>query len=258
MTIPPTHSATTVNGPTGEQRSVLPPNAVVEESAPLGADGATMSLMCVPTSDGDLPVAVRHWVDDDRSLTGRAAMWTAFQGAHVYWSSDRCAILAPKERLDSLRRVILEATRHERELQSIEHGVAEYWPMIESDALLAFAFNEKSIARQRELQARLQHALVLRARLARIAPYLLAPLEHPPTLASQVAERMRERLCTASRYEALGGQLDTIRDTYDMCAQRASDFLIARTGHRLEWVIIILLAAQLLLWTFEYLTATNL
>jgi hypothetical protein len=154
--------------------------------------------------------------------------------------------------------VILEATRHERELQCIEHGVAEYWPMIESDALLAFAFNEKSIARQEELQARLQRALVLRVRLVRIAPYLLAPLEHPPTLASQVAERMRERLCTASRYEALGGQLDTIRDTHDMCAQRASDFLIARTGHQLEWVIILLLAAQLLLWIFEYLSATNL
>jgi uncharacterized Rmd1/YagE family protein len=69
---------------------------------------------------------------------------------------------------------------------------------------------------------------------------------------------MRERLCTASRYEALGGQLDTIRDTYEMCAQRASDFLIARIGHRLEWVIIILLTAQLLLWIFEYLSATNL
>jgi hypothetical protein len=38
-----------------------------------------------------------------------------------------------------------------------------------------------------------------------------------------------------------------------MCGQRASDFMLARTGHRLEWVIIVLLAAQLLLWAFEYL-----
>jgi len=258
MTLPPIHSAATVNGPTSEQRSTLPPNSVIEESVPVGLDGGTMSLLCIPTSDGDLPVAVRQWVDDDRSHSGRAAMWTAFQGAHVYWSSGRCAILAPKERLDSLRRVILESTRYEHELRSIEQAVAEYWPMIETDALLAFAFNAKSLPRQGELQVRLQHALVLRARLARIAPYLLAPLEHPPTLASQVAERMRERLCTASRYEALGGQLDTIRDTYDLCAQRASDFLNARAGHQLEWVIIILLAAQLLLWAFEYLTATTL
>jgi hypothetical protein len=33
--------------------------------------------------------------------------------------------------------------------------------------------------------------------------------------------------------------------------------MLARTGHRLEWVIIVLLATQLLLWGFEYLAVAT-
>jgi len=251
---------TTADNTTAQQSGLagaIASDATIEESAPIGHDGASMGLLCMPRSDGDLPHAVRQWVDADPSAHGRAALWTAFQGAHLYWSIGRCAILAPADRLESLRRVVLEATKHERELQAIERSIAECWPALESDAPLAFEFNERSVARRTELQGRLTQAVVLRSRLARIAPYLLSPLEHPPTLASQVAERMRERLCMASRFEAAGTQLDVIRDTYEMCGQRASDFFLARTGHQLEWVIIVLLAAQLLLWAFEFLAATT-
>jgi len=149
---------------------------------------------------------------------------------------------------------VLEATAHERELRSIERAMEESWPALESDSALAFEFDEASVGRRAQLRERLHRVLVLRARLARIAPYLLSPLAHPPTLASQVAERLRERLRMPTRHEAAAVQLDVFRDAYDMCGQRASDYMLARTGHRLEWVIIVLLAAQLLLWGFEYLT----
>jgi len=56
-----------------------------------------------------------------------------------------------------------------------------------------------------------------------------------------------------TRHEAATTQLEVFCDAYGMCGQRASEFMLARTGHRLEWVIIILLAVQLLLWGFEYL-----
>jgi len=237
---------------------LLASNATVEECVPIGVDGASMAIVCIPTSEGDLPSAVRQWIDADPLSEGRPALWTAFQGTHICWSTGRCAILAPTERLESLRKVILEAGKHERELQAIERSVSQCWPALESDAPLAFEFGERSLARRNELQERLAQAVILRSRLARISPYLLSPLEHPPTLASQVAERMRERLCMTSRFDALGAQLDVIRDTYEMCGQRASDFFLARTGHQLEMVIIVLLAAQLLLWAFEYLTATTL
>lgn len=230
----------------------LPAGSLYEASAALG-DGGTMALACIPACGSDMPDAVRGWIESDPAARGLPAVWMSFQGTHVLWSSGRAAIAAPAERMDSVRAAVLEATSHERALRAVEEAMAAAWADLESDAALAFEFDEASVGRRRQLRERLHRTLVLRARLARIAPYLLAPLAHPPTLASQVSERLRERLRMTTRHEAAAMQLDVFQDTYDMCGQRASDFMLARTGHRLEWAIVVLLGAQLLLWAFEYL-----
>lgn len=212
-----------------------------------------MALACVPPTEGEPNASLRGWVECDPEARGAPAVWMSFQGTHVHWSTGRCVIAAPVDRVAAVRAAILEATAHERALRSVEEAMDSAWPALDSDSALAFEFDEASVGRRRELRERLHRTLVLRARLARIAPYLLAPLAHPPTLASQVGERLRERLRMPTRHEAAATQLEVFRDAYDMCGQRASDFMLARTGHRLEWVIIVLLAAQLLLWGFEYL-----
>jgi hypothetical protein len=234
----------------------LPAGSTYEAEAPLPG-GATMALACIPATAGEPSDGLRGWVESDPDARGTPAVWMSFQGAHVLWSTGRCAIAAPADRIAAVRTAILEATAHERALRSVEEAMASAWPALESDAVLAFEFDEGAVGRRRELRERLHRTLVLRARLARIAPYLLAPLAHPPTLASQVAERLRERLRMPTRYEAAATQLEVFRDAYDMCGQRASEFMLARTGHRLEWVIIVLLATQLLLWGFEYLAVAT-
>lgn len=233
---------------------LLPEGGTFEASIPLGIDGAGLSLACIPGSGRELPDAVRAWVEADPESDGEPAVWMAFQGAHLHWSPGRAAILAPGERLGSVRAVVVEATAHARELRAIERAMTGWWPELEADSALAFEFEESAVPRRKQLRARLHRVMVLRARLARIAPYLLSPLVHPPTLASQVADRMRERLRMAARHEAASLQIEVVRDTYETCGARASEFMLARTGHRLEWTIIVLLAAQLLLWGFEYLS----
>ncbi|MBI1303535.1 MAG: hypothetical protein GC172_07070 [Phycisphaera sp.] len=230
----------------------LPVGSTYEAEAQLPG-GATMALALVPATEGEPSDSLRGWVESDPEARGAPAVWMSFQGTHVHWSTGRCAIAAPVDRVAAVRAAILEATAHERALRSVEEAMASAWPALESDSELAFEFEEASVVRRRELRERLHRTLVLRARLARIAPYLLAPLAHPPTLGSQVGERLRERLRMPTRHEAATTQLEVFCDTYGMCGQRASEFMLARTGHRLEWVIIILLAVQLLLWGFEYL-----
>lgn len=232
----------------------LPEGGTLEAGIPLHRDGASLALACIPASAGELPVEVRGWVEADPESGGEPAVWMAFQGAHLHWSPGRAAILAPSDRLESVRAVVIEATAHERELRTIERSMADWWPELETDSALAFEFEESAIGRRKALRERLHRVLVLRARLARIAPYLLSPLVHPPTLASQVADRMRERLRMSARHEAASLQIEVFRDSYETCGSRASEFMLARTGHRLEWAIIVLLAAQLLLWGFEYLS----
>jgi hypothetical protein len=216
-----------------------------------------MEILCIPGEGGELSATVDAWIEAGVSGDAASAPWMSFQGSRIRWSPDRCAILAPSDRLPAVRNALLEVSGHERALRAIERALDSAWPELDSDASLAFEFEESAVGRRKELRERLGRVLLMRARLARIAPAVLAPPFYPPTLGSQVADRLRERLRIASRYEAAAIQVDAFRDTYDMCSQRASDFMLARTGHRLEWVIIVLLAAQLLLWGFEYLTMAS-
>ena len=244
-----------VGGPTARGGSIegMPATATVERAFDDRLNQDAMEILSMPGEHAEVPPAVDAWIDAAADSDAGPAFWMAFQGSRIRWSPSRCAILAPAERLAAIRRAVIEVSAHDRMLRQVERTLEAAWPELDTDAPLAFEFEERSVGRRDELRDRLKRVLHLRARLARIAPAVLAPPIYPPTLASQVADRLQERLRIVARHEAASIQADVFRDTYDMCGQRASDFMLARTGHRLEWVIIVLLAAQLLLWAFEYL-----
>jgi hypothetical protein len=198
---------------------------------------------------------VQHWVEALEGSNAAAAQWMTFQGTQICWTPQRCAILGAPERLESLKRAVVEVYYFESELSRIERALGESWPAMEADIPLAFEFHENSLGKQKSLQQRFQQVAVLRARLARLGPFVYSPHLHPPTLASQIAERFRERTRMMHRHEFLGEQLEVFERVYEMCGQRSSDFKLARTGHMLEWTIILLLVAQLLLSGFDSITS---
>jgi len=231
----------------------LPASAFVERSSiGIGNDDA-IEILSMPGEDLEIPRAVDAWVDAGAAADAGPSFWMVFQGCRIRWSPSRCAILAPADRLGTIRGAVIEVSGHDRIVRQVERSFEAAWPELDMDASLAFEFEERAVRRRGELRDRLQRVLHLRALLARIAPAVLAPPIYPPTLASQVADRLRERLRLVARHDAASLQADVFRDTYDMCGQRASDFMLARAGNRLEWVVIVLLAAQLLLWVLEYL-----
>jgi hypothetical protein len=162
-------------------------------------------------------------------------------------------VLAPTDRLDAARKAVVEAAYYDAELRGIETVLAGLWPDLEADTPLAFEFNERSVRSRAKLAERFRRVLTLRARLARLTSYVLTPHIHPPTLASQIGERIRERARMANRVDALDGQLEVFEHVYESCGERASDFMLARAGHTLEWVIIVLLLSQTILLAAELL-----
>jgi hypothetical protein len=215
-------------------------------------------ILAVPApvqEDADLLLSAREWADP--GADGRASQVVSLQGAQIVWAPGRAAVLAAEERLDAVRKAVIEAAFYDSELRSIERELGGLWPDLEADAPLAFEFNEKSVRGRRQLAQRFQRVLLLRARLARITPHVLSPHVHPPTLASQVGERLRERARFLHRVEAAGGQLEVFERVYEACGQRASDFMLARTGHLLEWGIIVLLFVQTILVVIDLLSGTR-
>lgn len=241
------------------QRAVV----LANESISAEDEKPAVTLLAVPSesraaiqgSDGEFKGQLQHWVEEADSSCAAVAQWMTFQGTQICWTPQRCAILAPAERLESVKRAVIEVYFYESELNEIERSMGESWPAMEADMPLAFEFNEQSLGKHQTLQQRFQQALLSRARLARLGPFVHTPHLHPPTLASQIGERFRERTRMMHRHEFLGEQLEVFERVYEMCGQRASEFKLARTGHMLEWAIIVLLVAQLLLAGFELLTS---
>ncbi len=216
-----------------------------------------LSILTIPVADPDcnvVHVQAREWVDASSNADRVPGFMMTFQGTVVFGSDDRIAVLAPLERLDQLSKTLMEVAFFDAELRTIECEIADRWPDWERDLPLSFEFDEKSLNRRQQLRQRYGEVMLMRARLARIAPHVNCPHVHPPTLASQVAERFRDRARMNHRHEILNDQVEVFEKVYESCSQRVSEFVHTRSSNMLEWVIIVLLLVQTLFVVFEILT----
>lgn len=223
---------------------------------PVSAGEPAVELLSIPsdaTDDAALLAQLREWVTGPGGAVNSAQMMT-FQGAQLFWGPKRAAVVAPADRLPPLEAVLAEVAYYEGELVEVERVIATAWPELEADAGPAFEIDAKSIRQQARIAARFRQLLGLRARLTRVIPHVLAPHVYPPTLATQVSERLRERLRLRHRVEMLQEQLEVFERIYDACGHKVSEYKASRKGHLLEMIIIVFLAAQTLLVMFEILT----
>jgi hypothetical protein len=233
-------------------RSSLRTTATLEQQ---DLDSHPLSLIVVPHEpEGGLD-ALQHlqqWLDNSAvAASSQRTQLLSLQGAHMVWHPRCLAILVPAERVLGVAQAILEAHFYEMELRALETGVEDGWEATLKDAPLGFEFAAEDIPRRPALAARFQEVVQLRTRQTRLASHIIVPHVYPPTLASQIGERFRERLRMEERLELLDSKLSTQEHVYEMCSQRTSDYMVARTGHHLEWAIIILLAFQTLLWLID-------
>jgi hypothetical protein len=124
---------------------------------------------------------------------------------------------------------------------------------VDGDALLAFEFDEQSLPRRHEIAGRFQDAISLRRRLAVLAPAVHRPAPQPPTLAGQLGERLRDRTRVVERLDHAVEQADLLERVYSGCGDRVAEFVSSRRHLTLEWVIILLLAAEVVLITIDLL-----
>lgn len=85
-------------------------------------------------------------------------------------------------------------------------------------------------------------------------PVVHAPPLHPPTLASQLGERLRERTRLVERHEFATQQAELAERVAEACGQRALEAGIARRQLGLEWAIVVLLVVQTALLVVELLS----
>jgi hypothetical protein len=178
------------------------------------------------------------------------------QGAHLVVAPGWVVVIAIAERLELAARAAATTCLHEAELSRVERELGASWQALKGIAPTAFEATPATLARRAERQADFVKLIGLRETYAKLGPLILVPHVYPPTLESQVGERLRERLRMFERHELIESTLLAQEQVHSLVAVRIGEGLDARKGHNLEWGIIVLLAAEVLLLMLELLSSS--
>jgi len=223
--------------------------------------GALLDLLVVPTeTDDDVTGAetiARAWLTDGARAAvvaeSSAPVVVPLYGCLVAWTPGRAAIVGPAVRLDHLESAVTDFSAGEADLRDAERRAALLLDALEADAAEAFAIDESSPRRREALAARYREVVSIGRRLALLAPAVHAPPIHPPTLSSQLGERLRERARLAERHELAVSRVELAERVTESCGQRAADAGIAARQTALEWAIVVLLVVQTALLAIDLL-----
>ena len=252
----------------GAAHSGLPAGAGVERLPLAAGEEVELATLAVPEADergaanGDaqthLAALAAAWVAAAAPAAGLAAAGPVnvpLYGCHVVWSPTRAAVVGPASRLGQLRAALVEFAAREADLRDAEQRAARLLDGSEADAAVTFASDERLTSRGADAAARYREAISIRRRLAGLSPAIHAPPVHPPTLASQLGERLRDRTRLAERHEQAVEKAELVERVAEACGQRAADLVIARRQLALEWAIVALLVAQTVLLLVDALAS---
>jgi len=245
----PTSATVAAELPTG-----LPAGSRIEPAA-LPGGGDLLLVPVAPTAAAALLPQLLAWAEQSDNAVPPVVV--ELYGTLVLWTPRRAAVASPADRLPRATAAVTEFTVTAAELGEIERAIAGLWRNYEADLPCGFAVTAADAGRVPELAERYRQSMSLAGRLARLSPRIHQPPQHPPTLAGQLGERLRDRCRLADREEFADDQLETIVRLYEGCGQRASDRLLAQREHVLTWVIVLLLAAETVLLLVDLLATAG-
>ena len=196
---------------------------------------------------------LRLWVMGDDHAVAPSPLLIQLQGVLIYVGLQRVAIAGTTERMRAVTGATLEFFWLQSEVQRLEESIDGRWQELDEDTPAAFELSDSMLDRREVLQQRFRRMIEARALLARLTPAIACPVIYPPTLASQAAERLREKSRLTERLEQLREQLELFERVYELCGQRLSDFISSRKSHLLEWIIVVLLGFEVLLMMIDLL-----
>lgn len=218
------------------------------------ADLALLELPLDRELEDSLLIGLQAWAEQGINPLERRCGLLQLQGCRVWWGPGRAVLAAAPQRLESASTALLEAIGLETQLRGLEAWLEQGWPQLQTDLAPAFEFDEQQLRRRTDLRERYQAVIGKRAELVRLMPRLQFPPIYPPTLASQIGERVRERTRLVERAEFASQQLEVYERVYEQAGQRRNEFLLQRSSNQLEWIIILLLVAQIVLVLVELLS----
>jgi len=187
------------------------------------------------------------WLAKTNAAAAPPPVYIKLRGVELMWRPGHAILQCDSEQIESLLAAVAEFAHYERELRRIEREIADGWAELEQDKGLAFDVSPADLKRGEAVGERMNRTLQRRIRLARIEPHLYDPDVSLPAASQKLGEELRDKARMEARLENVDAQLEVFEGIYEMSGQRMGEFRAAQQEHVLEWVIIALLGAELLL-----------
>jgi len=214
-----------------------------------GAGGEELEVVLLPLSvapQGTQP-GFAKWLAKTNGAGAPPPVYVKLRGVELMWRPGHAMLQGDSEQAESLLSAVVEFTHYERELRRIEDEIAGSWAELEQDKSLAFDVTPADLKRSDAVGERMNRVLQRRIRLARIEPHLYDPDAGLPAAGQKLGQELRDRARMDARLETVDAQLEVFEGIYEMSGQRMGEFRAAQQEHVLEWIIIALLAAELVL-----------
>jgi hypothetical protein len=218
-----------------------------------GPRGDVLDVILLPLSTVPLGTQLgtnqgfAEWLEKAIDPAAPQPAYIKYRGVELMWRPGSAMLQCDPGQAESLLSAVVEFTHYESELRRIEGEIADSWAELEQDKGLAFEVTPAGLDRSDTVSARMNQVLQRRIRLARIEPHLYDPDASLPAAGQKLGEELREEARTEARLETVDAQLEVFEGIYEMSGQRMGEYRAAREEHVLEWIIIVLLAAEMLL-----------
>ncbi|MDP9050725.1 MAG: hypothetical protein M3O31_08385 [Acidobacteriota bacterium] len=179
---------------------------------------------------------------DDAART----IFLKYRGVELTWRPGYATLQCDPGQAETLLPALAEFAHYERELRRIESEIAAGWTDLAQDKALAFEIAPADLQRTDAVGSRMNNAFGRRIRYARIEPHLYEPGATLSAAGQKLGAELREKARIESRLETIDAQLEVYEHIYELGSQRLGEYRAAREEHVLEWIIIVLLAAELL------------
>jgi hypothetical protein len=230
----------------GEQGRVAVAEAMSSDA--LRGERDALLILHLPGGSASPPAArqaAEAWI------AGPGVVDLVLQSDRILWRLGRAVVIGAASDFDAYLRGLSSFCFYESELRRVEADLAAWWPVAQADVGLTHRVDTAAVRRWSHVGEMTE--AITGARFRHVA--IEGPLEKGPDALPGLARRLFNELAlrgeVAHRLERLDDKIDTVADLYELANDRISEFSYFRREYVLEFLIIGVLALEVLLLLYE-------
>jgi hypothetical protein len=172
-------------------------------------------------------------------------------GMTVEWRPGRAVIRGPADRFDDLLAGLADFAYYEGELRTLERTVEAGEVVAAADTARAYRIQSRDREQWPRFAALIDHFGGMRLTYARLELRLLKGSRSLSPVARGLVNRLLAKADVEVRLASFSNRLEACEDLYEGATDRVADYRWYRTGHWLEWGIILLLMLEVAVMTAD-------